>query len=140
MGEGFVLTPRLRLVHTEIDFDDFTDAVGTQVSLKDGDRLDGALGLSAARESSGQDAGGMAQSSTIYGSVDLEHAFAIGTEVEVSGTALESEPERTSVRLSLGGSYSWADGKYAIFGEATASGLTTGSRAYDATAGLRVRF
>ena len=94
-GGGLTLRPRAWAWHAEADLDDFTDAVGAQVSGVDESRT--ALGLGMRAELEGSE-------SSLYGSVDVESVLAgEETTVRVSGQELDSESERTRVLVGVGG-------------------------------------
>uniref|UniRef100_UPI00261D2CC7 hypothetical protein n=1 Tax=Amaricoccus sp. TaxID=1872485 RepID=UPI00261D2CC7 len=63
------------------------------------------------------------------------------TKLTVGGTGLTNRPDRTWGSLGLGGTWSWADGQYAVYGEGLVStSLANFGDSYTgaATAGFRI--
>ncbi|MET2832666.1 autotransporter outer membrane beta-barrel domain-containing protein [Mesorhizobium shangrilense] len=127
------LTPQAQLAYASVDFDAFTDPFGANVSLRRGDSLKGRLGAALNYDA-------QATGSHVYGIANLTYEFLDGTSVAVSGVDMSFEPQRFGAELGLGGTYKWAGGKYALYGEALASTSFEGSHALKGTAGLTVRF
>ena len=93
-----VITPRMSLTWSSVDFDDFAvmfgEDDGGQVSLKDGDVFSGSIGVMAEiafRESSG-----------FFVSADFEHSFGSDTSVAVSDDRLSSDIAEDWVHFSAG--------------------------------------
>lgn len=120
VGSHWSLTPQAQLTYAEVDFDDFTDPFDGEVSLEDGDTLVGRLGLSADYENDWQDETGEMSRAHLYGITNVYYDFLDGTEVDVSGTSFFLENEALWGSAGLGGSLAWADGAYALYGEALA--------------------
>lgn len=116
----WAITPQAQLTWSSVDFDDFEDAFGAEVSLDSGDSLIGRLGLAVDRQTEWQDADGSARRTHVYGIGNLYYDFEDGTSVDVAGTPVDSEIEALWGGLGLGGTYAWADDKYALYGEALA--------------------
>jgi fibronectin-binding autotransporter adhesin len=116
------LTPQAQLAYSAVDFDDFTDPYGAVVALGNSDSLIGRLGLSADYESQWADAAGQVSRSHVYGIANLYYDFLDGSDVDVSGLSLVSQNQALWGGLGLGGSLSWADGRYSVYGEAIARG------------------
>ena len=116
----WAVTPQAQLAWSSVEFDDFTDAFGAAVSLNSGDSLIGRLGLAVDRQTEWQDTDGSARRAHIYGVGNLYYDFENGSSVDVAGTPVASENEALWGGLGLGGTYSWADDKYAVYGEALA--------------------
>ncbi|MBP2561221.1 fibronectin-binding autotransporter adhesin [Neorhizobium galegae] len=114
------LTPQAQLAYSSVRFDDFTDAYGTAVSLDDADSLTGRLGVSADYDSDWKDAAGRISRSKFYGIANLYYDFLDGSNVDVSGIKVVSDNQPLWGGLSLGGSLSWSDDRYAVHGEAFA--------------------
>ena len=112
-GMDFSIAPQMRLVWSRVDFDDFIGLQGGLISLEDGDRVTGRLGLSWNGE--WQDIGG---SGRIHGGVSLRDALDGRTAVNVSGVSFAIK-QGLSVDGRLGVSYEWDEG-YAVHGEAIA--------------------
>ncbi|WP_080583248.1 autotransporter outer membrane beta-barrel domain-containing protein [Bradyrhizobium elkanii] len=137
VGNGFSLTPQAQLAYSKVNFDGFTDRFGALVSLGNADSLLGRVGLSLNHRKSWS--GGAR--SDLYAIGNLHYEFLDGTNVDVAGTGFASANDRLWGSIGGGGSYSWAGGRYTLFGEATyrASLQDAGdNHSYKGTAGLRV--
>ncbi len=128
-----VLTPRARLAHSRVSVNDFTDEVGTRVSLEDGRSLRGRAGVVVETAPDG------ARGNRVFGSVDVEHEFSDERKVVVSGTELKSKAEATWLRLGLNGSHTWDDGRYTVQGGMSYA-TSGGSRELGGGVSLNVRF
>lgn len=116
----WALTPQAQLAWSSVEFDDFTDAFGARVSLDSGDSLIGRLGLAVDRQSEWLAADGTTSRSYLYGIGNLYYDFQDGTGVTVAETAVDSEVDALWGGLGIGGTYSWADDRYGLYGEALA--------------------
>ncbi|NKC49829.1 autotransporter outer membrane beta-barrel domain-containing protein [Ochrobactrum anthropi ATCC 49188] len=117
IDQAWSLTPQAQLFYSSVDFDDFADTFGSQVSLDRGDSLQGRLGLTLDHESSWQNANGKLDRAHVYGIANLYYEFLEGTKVDVAGTSFASRNDRLWGGLGIGGSYNWNDDKYSIYGE-----------------------
>ena len=131
---GMVLTPRAGLVHSRVFVGDFTDRVGTQVSVEDGRSLKGRAGMVVEVKSKW-----WAQGSRVFGSVDVEREFSKDRKVRVSGTELRSEADATWLRFGLNGSHALDDGRWTVAGRV---GWATSGGSHELGGGLhlKVRF
>ncbi len=111
VGPETALTPRAWLVRSDVSVERFADAVDSRVSLTDGERRGGGVGLAAETVRVLRGGPGGERSLSVRGSVDLEHWFDATTEVVVSGERLRSEGKRTRVLLGLGGVLGWNGGE-----------------------------
>jgi len=137
------ITPQAQLVYSSVDFDTFNDRFGARVSLDDGDSLVGRLGVALDHEESFQRADGQATRAKIYGIANLYGEFLDGTAVDVSGTGFENKSDPVWAGLTLGGSYTWNDERYSLYGEVAARSSLKDfgdSYALSGTAGLRVKW
>jgi outer membrane autotransporter protein len=136
----WALTPQAQLTWSSVEFDDFKDAFGAPVSLNSGDSLVGRLGLAVDRQTEWRDADGSASRAHVYGIGNLYYDLEDGTSVDVAGTPIDSEIEALWAGLGFGGTYSWADDKYALYGEGLAKTSLEGfgdSYALSGTVGFR---
>ncbi|EMS95611.1 outer membrane autotransporter [Agrobacterium tumefaciens str. Cherry 2E-2-2] len=143
LSENWTLTPQAQLTWSSVDFDSFTDPYGARVSLDRGDSLKGRLGLALGHERGWKDADGQTSRIQIYGTVNLTTEFLDGTRVDVSGTKFDSRADRLTGGIGLGGAYSWANDKYAIYGEVsvdTSLKNFADSHEVGGKLGLRVKF
>ncbi|MFQ0814727.1 hypothetical protein AVM02_12525 [Brucella anthropi] len=53
----------------------------------------------------------------LYGIANLYQEFLGGTKMSYSGTAMSTDNDSTWAGIGVGGTYGWADGKYALYGE-----------------------
>ncbi|MBB3660652.1 fibronectin-binding autotransporter adhesin [Rhizobium sp. BK650] len=137
------ITPQAQLVYSSVDFDTFNDRFGARVSLHDGDSLLGRLGVALDREESVQRADGQTARAKIYSIANLYGEFLDGTAVDVSGSGFESKNDPIWAGLTLGGSYSWSEERFSLYGEVAAKSSLKDfgdSYALSGTAGLRVKW
>ncbi|WP_338821634.1 autotransporter outer membrane beta-barrel domain-containing protein [Bradyrhizobium septentrionale] len=140
VGSGFSLTPQAQLAYSKVDFDGFTDRFGALVSLTNADSLLGRVGLMLNHQKSWYDGTSIVRSD-LYAIGNLHYEFLDGTNVDVAGSGFASANDRLWGSIGGGGSYSWANGRYTLFGEATyrASLQDAGdNHSYKGTAGFRV--
>jgi outer membrane autotransporter protein len=140
VGNGWSLTPQAQLSYSKVDFDSFADRFGAPVSLRDADSLLGRAGLALNHQKVWNDGSGIVRSD-IYGIGNLHYEFLNGTNVDVAGTSFASAQDRLWGSIGGGGTYSWANGRYAIFGEVSYSASLNDSsdnHSYKGTGGFRV--
>ncbi|MGM4903914.1 autotransporter family protein [Tardiphaga sp. 866_E4_N2_1] len=139
VGNGWSLTPQAQLSYSKAEFDRFTDRFGAPVSLRDGDSLLGRAGLALNHQKTWNDGAGIVRSD-IYGIGNLGYEFLDGTRVDVAGTGFASAQDRLWGSIGGGGTYSWANGRYAVFGEVSYSASledAAANRSYKGTGGFR---
>ena len=110
VADDVFLTPHGGLLWSKVSLDDFTDSLGTRVSVEDADSLRAALGVSVEKVLDGD--GG----SRLFGSLDVEQEFKEETAVKVQGSSLKASAEKTRFRLGIGGVHAWDEGRYALQG------------------------
>lgn len=140
VGNGFWLTPQAQLSYSKVDFDAFTDRFGALVSLSKADSLLGRVGLSVDHQRIWNDGSGIVRSD-LYAIGNLHYEFLDGSRIDVAGTGFGSASDRLWGSIGGGGSYSWANGRYTVFGEATYRAslqAPAGNYGYKGTGGLRV--
>ncbi|WP_420878666.1 autotransporter outer membrane beta-barrel domain-containing protein [Tardiphaga robiniae] len=140
VGNGWSLTPQAQLSYSKAEFDRFTDRFGAPVSLRDGDSLLGRAGLALNHQKTWNDGAGIVRSD-IYGIGNLRYEFLEGTRVDVAGTGFASAQDRLWGSIGGGGTYSWANGRYAVFGEVSYSASledAAANRSYKGTGGFRI--
>ncbi|CEJ12344.1 Outer membrane protein IcsA autotransporter precursor [bacterium YEK0313] len=113
------LTPQVQLIYSSVRFDRFIDPFGAQVSLDRGESLRSRFGLAVDFEQSWRDASGSLSRSRVYGIANLTYEFLGGMRTDVSGAKLISAGERLMGGIGVGGTYSWGDSRYALYGEGT---------------------
>ncbi|MHC5232966.1 autotransporter family protein [Brucella sp. LJL56] len=139
----WTLTPQAQLIYSSVDFDSFNDGFGARVSLKDGDSLNGRLGLSADYRESWQAANGLISSAKVYGIANLYYEFLGGAQVNLARTSLGTENDSFWGGVGLGGTYSWSGGKYVLYGEGllkTSLAHPNDSFGVNGTVGVKVSF
>lgn len=135
LSERIKLTPRVWVTRSKIDFE-FTDAVHSQLSTKDSDRLTAGTGLVAETERVWDNG---AQAFAVRGSLDLWRTLGDGTALQVSqGEPLKSVSDKTRVLLSLGGVYRW--GRFSVSSEVAAGGPGSRDQEYAGFLNLGIRF
>ena len=132
LSERVTLTPRAWLTRSGISMN-FTDKVGSRVSLSESRQLTSGLGVVAETELVGE------RKFAFRGSLDVDRILSgAGTIAKVSGEKLESESDGTRVLLSLGGTY--RSGNFAFSGEVSVGGLSSDDREYSGQLNLEMRF
>ncbi|MCY3803480.1 MAG: autotransporter domain-containing protein [Gammaproteobacteria bacterium] len=133
-GAGVHWSPHLRLHHTRLSVERFTDAVGARVSFPQTERYRASLGLMADRTYGA--AGGQG---VLWGALHLEHAFRdTDTRATVSGETLEATPEQNRVHLSAG--LLWEYGPWVLESALAWHRANADSQAYAARLNVGVRF
>jgi fibronectin-binding autotransporter adhesin len=139
VGNGWSLTPQAQLGYSKVDFDSFADRFGAVVALRNADSLLGRAGLSLNHQKTWNDGAGIVHSD-VYGLANLRYEFLNGTNVDVAGTSFASANDRLWGSIGGGGSYSWANGRYTVFGEVTYNASLSHSsenHSYKGTGGFR---
>lgn len=142
-GGSLSVTPQAQIVYSNVRFDAFVDPNDAAVSSADGDSLRGRLGLSLDHQRSWQQADGDTARTHFYGFANLEYEMLDGQRADVSETPILRRDDRLWGELGVGGSYSWDDGRFAIFSEISANTALANfgdSNGLRANAGFRMRF
>jgi fibronectin-binding autotransporter adhesin len=135
LDDAVSLTPQAQLYYTSVDFDDFTDEQGVNVSLDEGESLKGRLGMALGFDSSGADSRGH-----VYAIANLTYEFLDAQSVDVAGVDVEFDPDDWGGELGLGGTYEWSGGRYAVHGEALGQTSFEGSYGVKGTAGFSIKY
>lgn len=116
VNDQWSLTPQAQLMWSAVDFDNFTDSYNANISNRDGNSLSARIGLAAnyANHWKGED--GLWVHTNIYGILNLYQEFLGGTKTSYSGTNLSTDNDASWSSIGAGGTYSWANNKYAIYG------------------------
>ena len=134
LNERVTLTPRAWLTRSGISMN-FTDKVGSRVSLSQSRQLTGGLGVVAETERVEE------RKFAFRGSLGVDRILSgDGTTAKVSGEKLESESDGTRVRvlLSLGGTY--RSDNFAFSGGVSVDGLSSDDQEYSGRLNLEMRF
>jgi outer membrane autotransporter protein len=129
--------------YSNVAYDDFTDRFGGRVSLRTGESLLGRGGFSINHQHTWRDAAGQVVRSDVYGIANAYYEFMNGNVTLVSDTAFASSIDRLWASIGAGGTFSWANDKYALFGEVSYNSSLNqvgDSYSYKGTAGFRVRW
>lgn len=118
LGGNWSLTPQAQLTYSSIDYDDFRDVFGGDVALGRSHDLRGRLGISADYEDSWKDDANQTSRLHAYGIANLYYNFQSEARTTLSDVSLSSEPEALWGGIGLGGTYSWGNDRYALYGEA----------------------
>lgn len=117
LDDNWSLTPQAQLTWSSVKFDTFNDAWGASVSNRNGDSLNARLGISADYRNAWRDANGLVQRTNVYAIANLYQEFMGAAEVNVADIAFKNENDKTWGGIGAGGTYAWADDKYALYGE-----------------------
>lgn len=143
LGSGWQITPQAQLYYSKIRYDDYRDAHKLDVSLDDGDSLFGRLGVAVDREFVFTSSCGSERRLHAYGIVNAYHDFRGETSVNVGKSKYSTTENRLWFGASLGGTYSWADGRYSVFAEIGARGghkNTSNNYVLSGDVGFRINF
>ncbi|KAA9357804.1 autotransporter outer membrane beta-barrel domain-containing protein [Ochrobactrum quorumnocens] len=143
INQSWSLTPQAQLMWSSIDADAFHDTWGSRVSLHDGDSLTGRIGLAANYRNDWKNDDGMTVNTNVYGIANLYQQFLGGTTVNVAGVDFDTDNDKTWGGIGAGGTYAWADNKYAIYGEGsinTALNHFADSYALKGTVGFKAKW
>ncbi|WP_411505476.1 autotransporter outer membrane beta-barrel domain-containing protein [Brucella anthropi] len=143
IAPGWTLTPQAQLVYSSVDFDSFNDGFDARIRLRSGDSLIGRLGLSADSEERWQGRDGLASRASVYGIANLYYDFLNGTKVNLAGLDFVNDNDPLWGGIGLGGTYDWAAGRYALYGETllkTSLSHPGDSFGVNGTVGLKVSF
>ncbi|MGK9086397.1 autotransporter outer membrane beta-barrel domain-containing protein [Brucella intermedia] len=119
IDENWFLTPQAQLMWASLNADAFHDIWGSRVDLQDGYSLTGRIGLAASYMNSWKDNDGLTTTASVYGIANLYQQLSGKSRINVAEVSLDTDADKTWTGIGAGGSYSWGDGKYALFGEAS---------------------
>jgi len=143
IDQNWSLTPQAQLMYSSINANAFNDTWGSRVSLHDGDSLIGRIGLAANYANSWKGDDGLMVNTTVYGIANLYQEMLGGSSVNVAGVDFDIDNDKTWGGIGAGGTYAWADNKYAIYGEGsinTALNHFADSYALKGTVGFKVKW
>ena len=120
------LTPQAQLTYSDLNLKDYTDFYDARVHHSNENDVLGRLGLATNYENAWQDAAGFTRKLDLYGMIGVQQNFTGNSNlILVSGTPFYTGGQaHTQLQLTLGSTYSWNDGKYAVFGTVETSGAT----------------
>ena len=143
LDQNWSLTPQAQLIYSSINADSFRDAWDSRVSLHDGDSLIGRIGIAANYANSWKGEDGLMVNTSVYGIANLYQEMLGGSSVNVAGVDFDTDNDRTWGGIGAGGTYAWADNKYAIYGEGsinTALNQFADSYSLKGTVGFKVKW
>lgn len=143
LNDNWSLTPQAQLMWSAVDFDSFNDVWDTAVALRDGDNLTARIGISADYRKAWRDANGQLTRTSLYGIANLYQEMLGDMSVKVAGVNFGTGNDKTWGGLGLGGTYAWADDKYALYSEGSLNtSLNSFAKSYSVkgTVGLRVKW
>ncbi len=112
------LTPQIQLEWSTVNFDPFDDAWGAAVALHKKDTsLNARLGISADYQNIWQDDKGLNRKVNMYAITNLYQEFLDGSNILVAGSGFSQNRDNLWGGIGAGGTYSWANDKYALYGE-----------------------
>ncbi|WP_318580689.1 autotransporter outer membrane beta-barrel domain-containing protein [Ochrobactrum sp. AN78] len=117
IGGNWSLTPQAQLAWSSIHADAFRDVWDARVSVDDGSSLLGRLGLAAEYGTQWKDESGRTTQANIYGIANLYQEFLSSTTVKLAGVDFNTDNDRTWAGVGGGGTFTWNDNKYALYGE-----------------------
>ena len=136
LADDLSLTPLAWLTRSDVSMDDFQDAVGSRVSLRESARS--IVGLGVVTETAHSWDGGE-RTLDLCARLGVEQVLGDAeTVADVSGERLGSEAGRTRAVLGLGAAYRWNGWTWG--GEISASGLGSNESAYTVSLRLRTQF
>ncbi len=140
-GRGdWTVTPQAQIVWSSVDFDAFTDPFDTRVSSDEGASLPLRLGVAVDQERAWKAVAGDGRRTHFYGIANLTYDFLGDTGVRVGGTKLGTDGDSLWGSVGGGGTYSWHDGTYAVYGEGLVrTSLSDFGNSYANTATFGVR-
>ena len=123
-------TPQAQLTYSGLNLKDYTDFYDARVHHSNENDVLGRIGLATNYENAWQDATGFTRKLDLYGMIGVQQNFTGNSNlILVSGTPFYTgEQARTQLQLTLGSTYSWNDGKYAVFGTVETNGATKNIR------------
>ncbi|PSJ63205.1 autotransporter outer membrane beta-barrel domain-containing protein [Mesorhizobium soli] len=143
LGGNWSLTPQAQLSYSAVQFDDFTDVFGADVSLRTSRNLVSRFGMAVNHDVEWRDSEGRLASTHLYGIANVYYGFAGASKVDVADTAFSSRNDRLHGGIGVGGTLNWADDKYSLYGEAqlnTSLENFGNSNAIGGTIGFRMRW
>ncbi len=127
VNDTWSVTPQAQLVYSSVRFDGFTDPFAARVNPDKGATLTSRLGVSLDHNGVWNDD----VRGTFYGIANMYYEFMGDTRVNVAGVPLSAKGDRLWGGVGVGGSVSWKEGRYAVYGELLArTSLANPGRGY----------
>lgn len=141
LNEELALIPQAQLVYEGVDFDPI--AGYSTIAMSGSDTISGRIGLGVDRRSAWETSSGASGTMRLYGLANLRARLSGRSSVNVDGTDHEIPDGGATGEIVAGGAVNWGEGRYGLFGEASAStGLSRPGEDYalGLKAGLKARF
>ncbi|GAA0612344.1 autotransporter outer membrane beta-barrel domain-containing protein [Paenochrobactrum glaciei] len=120
IDEHWSLTPQAQFIWSSVDFKNFTDPYGAVVENRKGERASARIGLALNYDSETSGTHGSTVKQSLYGIANLHQDFSSTQKVKITAMELTSRQDRTWAELGGGGSYSWNNNSYKLYGEGMA--------------------
>ena len=117
INDYWSMTPQMQLTSSTLSMDSFRDTWEAKVSLSEGDNLTGRLGVSADYRNAWYDGNGQLVRTNLYGIANLYYEFRDKMATHVANEKFALNNDKIWGGLGAGGTYAWADGRYALYGE-----------------------
>lgn len=117
IDQNWALTPQAQLQWSSIDFDSFSDNYGADVRNRDGNSLTARMGLAANYTNNRMGEDGLAVNTSFYAIANLYQDLVSDAKITIAGVNFDTENDRTWAGVGAGGTYAWANNKYALYGE-----------------------
>ncbi|MGU3400241.1 autotransporter outer membrane beta-barrel domain-containing protein [Brucellaceae bacterium D45D] len=144
LNQNWSLTPQAQLSWSKINADGFRDVWDNHIGMDDGNSLIGRLGLAANYANSWVGADGRSVKTSVYGIANIYQEFLDGSNaISVAAVNFDTDHDKTWAGIGAGGTYAWADNKYAFFGEGsvnTSLNHFSDSYAVKGTLGFKVKW
>ncbi|MRN77240.1 autotransporter outer membrane beta-barrel domain-containing protein [Brucella sp. 10RB9210] len=143
VNSNWSVTPQAQLIWSSISMNSFKDLWDASVSLQKGDSLTGRIGASLDYWSAWRSSEGQLVRTNVYTFANIYQDFISDNSIRVADTIFTTTQDRTWGELGFGGTYTWADDKYAIYGEgAVNTSLANFAKSYDVRGiiGIRVKW
>ncbi|MDR0217667.1 MAG: autotransporter outer membrane beta-barrel domain-containing protein [Enterobacteriaceae bacterium] len=117
------LTPQAQLTYSAIDMDEFDDAFDAKITFNQSRSAKLRVGTTLNYGQKWRDDKNQKEkAANFYGLVNVrQELLARNDSVNVAGTSFHGSNDRTWGEVGAGGSYSWNEGKYLVYSQATAN-------------------
>ncbi|MBI1651178.1 autotransporter outer membrane beta-barrel domain-containing protein [Hyphomicrobium sulfonivorans] len=143
LGGNWDLTPQAQLMWTPVGANAFADVWGAYVDPNNTESLIARIGLQPRYSETWIGANGLLSRSTVYGIANIYQELTGDPSVDVSGVRFNGDRDSTWGGLGLGGTWSWSDEAFALYGEGafnTSLNEFGDSFGYGGTIGLRSKW
>lgn len=143
INDNWSLTPQAQLMWSHATNSKYTDVWGASVRSHNNDNLNLRLGLAVNYRQDWLGDDNLNRSSDLYAIANINQNLLSVAKVDISNKSFDITNDKTWADIGLGGTYNWANGKYALYGEGTlGTSLNNFSDSYTAniTAGFKVKW